>query len=149
MRIEIVWLRAAGLALTLGMSAIAVAAPAWAQEGGEQAQVDPIARRLFPPDFIIAHADAIGLSAEQRLRVIAEVTRLQADLSAIGARGEAARAQMVTALSAEQVDEARVLQGLDGVLAVERDIKRLHIGALVRIRNILSATQRARLNALR
>ncbi len=149
MRSEISFLRATTVALALATTSLATAAPAWTQESAEQTQVDPIAQRLFPPDFIIAHADDIGLSVEQRQRVIAEVTRLQADLSEIGPRGEAARTQMVTALSADQVDEERVQRALDGVLGIEREIKRLHIGTLVRIRNILSATQRTRLNALR
>jgi hypothetical protein len=131
------------------MTFITAPTPAWAQDNAAQTQTDPIAQRLFPPDLVIGHADDIALTVEQRHRVIAEVARLQADLSGIAPRGEAARAQMAAALGADQVNEAQVLQGLDGVLGVERDIKRLHIGALVRIRNILSATQRTRLNALR
>jgi Spy/CpxP family protein refolding chaperone len=42
-----------------------------------------------------------------------------------------------------------VLEALDGVLAVERDIKRLHMVTLVRIRSVLTPRQRTRLNELR
>jgi hypothetical protein len=42
-----------------------------------------------------------------------------------------------------------VLEALDDVLASEREIKRLRIATLVRLRNLLTPAQRARLNALR
>ncbi len=135
------------LALLFGSVSMALSPVAHAQ--GEAVQADPIAQRLFAPEFVMAHADEVNLTASQRQRIIEAVTRLQADMLGIAPRAESARAQIVATLSAERVEEARVLEALDGVLAVEREIKRLHIATLVRIRNVLTPEQRTRLNALR
>jgi len=42
-----------------------------------------------------------------------------------------------------------VLAALDTVLNIERDVKRLQLQALVRLRDSLTSGQRARLNELR
>ncbi len=115
----------------------------------EGAAGDPIAQRVFPPDLIMGHAGEIGLTPSQRDRIIEEVKSLQAHANQIAPRLERDRAQMIIDLDAEPADEARVLGALDDVLASEREIKRLHIATLVRLRNLLTPAQRARLNALR
>ncbi len=153
MRIDMPLPRAVALTFFLAVAPAVATPPAWAQAAPvaqqENPEADPIFRRVFPPELVMAHAAEIGLTGDQRERIIAEVTRLQAEASTIGPRGEQARAQMVAALSAERVDEARVLDALEGVLSIEREIKRLHIATLVRIRNTLTPAQRSRLNALR
>ncbi len=138
---------AAALCAAAPLALAQPAAPAQQQRG--QGQADPIAERVFPPELIMVHAGKINLTDEQRQRVVAEVERLQQQAQGIGPRGERARAGMVAALDAEPADEASVLSGLEQVLTVERDIKRLHIATLVRIRNLLTPAQRARLNELR
>lgn len=149
MRSNFSLVRALAVSVVLASASIAAIPAARAQQQGDLAQVDPIAQRLFAPEFVMAHADDIDLTANQRQRIIEAVSRLQGDMLAIAPRAESARGQVVAALSVEQVDEARVLEALDGVLAVERDIKRLHIATLVRIRNHLTPRQRTRLNELR
>jgi Spy/CpxP family protein refolding chaperone len=145
--------RTVAQAFMLVFASVIASEPAWAQPEPiaqrENPEDDPIFQRVFPPELVMGHAEEIGLTSDQRARVIAEVERLQADARGIGPRAEQARAQMVTALSAERVDEARVLEALDRVLSVERDVKRLHIATLVRIRNVLTPQQRTRLSELR
>jgi len=145
--VQIAVLAALLVAAPLANAPTASAEPASAgprSEGG-----DPIAQRVFPPELIMGHAQEIGLTPGQRDRIIAEVKGLQAHASQVTPGLERARAQMVAELDAEPADEARVLSDLDSVLAGERDIKRLYIATLVRIRNILTPAQRARLNAVR
>jgi Spy/CpxP family protein refolding chaperone len=137
------------LALALALTA---APAAWAQSAipvSTAAPPDPIEQRVFPPEFVMGHANEIGLTDDQRDRIIAEVKRLQGQAEAVMPQMERARDRMVSELDADPVNEARVLIALDGVLSVERDVKRLHIATLVRIRNLLTTAQRARLDALR
>jgi Spy/CpxP family protein refolding chaperone len=142
------------IALTLFLVAAPLAAPpsasgqpeASASKGGA---VDPIAQRVFPPELIFSHAAEIGLNPNQRERIIADIKTLESRVQQVAPTMERARAQMVADLDAEPADETRVLSALDSVLAAERDIKRLHIAALVRVRNVLTPAQRERLNAFR
>ncbi len=144
--------RATALALLLLTTSFAGASPAYAQLepiAAHGAPTDPIEQRVFPPDLIMRHAEEISLTRDQRDRIVADVTTLQHRAEAIAPQVERARAQMVADLDAEPADEARVLVALDQVLAAEREVKRLHIATLVRIRNLLTSNQRLRLAGLR
>lgn len=56
--------------------------------------------------------------------------------------------KMATLLRAVPVDEAKVLEQADRVMAMERDIKRMHL-TMLRIRNLLTNEQRAKLEEIR
>jgi len=47
------------------------------------------------------------------------------------------------------VDESRVLSQLEKVLSVEREIKRTQIGLMIRIKNVLTVEQQAKLRQVR
>jgi len=47
------------------------------------------------------------------------------------------------------VDESKVLEQVDRVLAVEREVKRAQLGLMLRIKNILTAQQQTQLGVLR
>ena len=111
---------------------------------------DPLARYFFPPEVIMANQQAIQLTDNQRdslqhamadaqgkfiplqFKMSSEVERLQNLLKKPGS-----------------VDEPQVLEQVDRVLAVERDVKRAQLSLMIRIRNMLTPIQRARLTALR
>jgi Spy/CpxP family protein refolding chaperone len=144
--------RKAAFALLLVATPLATAPSANADPdspASKGASVDPIAQRVFPPELIFGHAAEINLTSNQRERIIAEIRTLQSHVEQVAPTMERARGQMVADLDAEPADETRVLSALDTVLAAERDIKRLNIAALVRVRNVLTPAQRVRLNALR
>ena len=48
-----------------------------------------------------------------------------------------------------QVDEAQVLEEVDRILALEREIKRAQISLMVRIKNTLTPAQQAKLAEIR
>jgi Spy/CpxP family protein refolding chaperone len=52
-------------------------------------------------------------------------------------------------LQGTQVDEAQVLEEVDRILALEREIKRGQISLMVRIKNTLTAAQQAKLAEIR
>ena len=47
------------------------------------------------------------------------------------------------------IDETKVLETADRIMSFEREIKRAHLGMLVRLRNALTAAQLAKLDAIR
>ena len=110
---------------------------------------DPVGEQIVPPELVMQHQAAIHLTETQRTALIAEVKRVQA--SAVDQQFEMQRAveRLVDALKADKPDEKQVIAQLDAVLAVEREIKRLHIGLAVRIKNLLSPEQLSQLRALR
>jgi len=56
---------------------------------------------------------------------------------------------VVNLLDAARVDEAKVLAQADKLMGYEREVKRAHLTMLVRIRNLLTDAERAKLAAKR
>jgi Spy/CpxP family protein refolding chaperone len=110
---------------------------------------DPVGSRLFPPELIMGHQKDIGLDDKQRQAIVAEVQRLQAQVVDLQWKMQSAAEELVKLLDEARVDEAKTLAQADQVMGLERDIKRAHLAALIRIRNVLTADQRAKLQALR
>ncbi|HEV8411334.1 MAG TPA: hypothetical protein VGQ30_12555, partial [Gemmatimonadaceae bacterium] len=109
----------------------------------------PLARYLYTPEFVIAHQDAIGLTAEQgvALKTSAAVSRMQVMQTQI--KLSASTEKLTTILSSPVVDEASVLQQIDQVLALEREVKRAQLSMLVRVKNQLTPAQQEKLDKLK
>lgn len=110
---------------------------------------DPFRDLLFPPELVLAHQQTIGFTGEQRAALVAEVTRAQSDFVPLQAE-LAARAERLRLLLAEpRVDEEAALVAAAEVMALESDVKRRHLKLAVRIKNLLSPEQQARLRDMR
>lgn len=130
------------------LATAASAAPAFAQAQQETPD-DPIFSTLYPPELIMQHRRAIGLTDEQRdaiSRLIQDlqgrVVRLQWELL-----DEMEQLRAITGQS--RVDLDRSLDQMDAVLDTEKQIKQAHLEMLVRIKNLLSPDQQAALDRLR
>lgn len=110
---------------------------------------DPIAANLFPPELVMQHQQEIGLTDEQRSFIVSEIQQAQQRATTQQWQLQREVETMAELLRHDTVDEARTIAQLDRVLAAEREIKRIQITLVVRIRNRLTADQRARLTALR
>jgi TonB-dependent SusC/RagA subfamily outer membrane receptor len=115
-----------------------------------QPLADPFAKYLYSPELVMAHQEAIGLTEKQRSAIQDAVKELQSKPMVdtqfkLALAGEKIR----TALARTPVDEASVLQQVDDMLALERDVKRAQLTLLVRIKNQLTAEQRAALDKLK
>ena len=110
---------------------------------------DAIGARLYPPELIMGHQKEIGLDDKQRQAIVTEVQKLQAQVVELQWKMQAAAEELVKLLDETRVDEAKAIAQADQVMNLERDIKRAHLGMLIRIRNVLTADQRAKLAALR
>ena len=110
---------------------------------------DPIGERLFPPELIMSHQRELALEGKVRASMVEDIQRFQAlvvklqwDLKQ---EGEA----LAKLLEAAQPDEAKVLAQADKVMALEREVKRAHLGLLVRLKARLTPAQQATLQKVR
>lgn len=115
----------------------------------QQPGPDPIAEHVFPPDLVMRHAAELGLDERQRAGIKEAVQKAQARFvdAQFDLQGEAER--MVKLLQTRPVDESAVLAQADKVMGLEREVKKTHLGLLVRIKNLLTAAQQEKLSGLR
>jgi len=106
---------------------------------------DPFAQYLYPPDRVMAHAMDIGLDDTQKTSIRNEVQKVQGKFLDLQFEMQGEAEKMVRLLQEKTIDEAKVLAQVDRILALEKEIKKTQIGLLVRIRNLLTPAQRARL----
>lgn len=74
-----------------------------------------------------------------------EIQRTQSQATGIQWRLRAAVERPGAIVRPDHPDERHVLQQLDSVLALEREMKRLQVGLLVRVKNRLTTEQQASL----
>lgn len=135
--------------------ALALAAPAaLAQQPPQQPQPpqqmqpapdDPIGRNLFPPELIMRYQQDIALAPEQRAAITKAIQDFQNKTVELQWQMQDQTQRLATSLSKPSVDEAAALQQLDQVLNVEREVKRAHIGLLIKLKNTLSPAQQSKL----
>lgn len=121
------------------------ASVAWAQ----QAQPDPIAENLFPPELIMQHQQKLELSEEQKNFFKGEVRKTQLLLTEFQWKLQDEVEKIVALVRPDQVDEQSATAQLEKVLNLERDVKRAQLAFLIRIKNKLTPEQQARLRELR
>ncbi len=110
---------------------------------------DPISRAVFPPDLVMKHSQEINLDDRQRAAIKEQAQKAQAQAMDAQFDLQAESQKLVRLLQARPVDETAALAQVDKVLALERQVKRAQILLLVRIKNLLTEAQQARLTELR
>jgi len=120
-----------------------------AQNPGPGPGEDPLARFLFPPELVMSHQQAIGLSDKQRTAIQQELQRAQGKFTDLQWRMSADAEKLTRLLQTTPVDEAQVLEQVDRILGTERDVKRTQLSLLIRIKNTLSPEQQAKLSEIR
>jgi Spy/CpxP family protein refolding chaperone len=129
------------LAVMFLLALLPAAASAQAGGGGD----DPFARYLFPPDRIMSHSLEIGLEDAQKTAIRNEVQKAQPKFTDAQFELQAEGEKMIRLLQEKPVDETRVLAEVDRILALEKEIKKTQITLLVRIKNVLTPAQQAKL----
>jgi Spy/CpxP family protein refolding chaperone len=110
---------------------------------------DPIGRQLFPPEMVMGHQEELALQEKQRAAIRAEVVKVQTRFIDLQWQLSEDSEKMVNLLRGVPIDEAKVLEQADKVMAVERDVKKMQLSMLIRIKNLLTAEQIARLQEIR
>ena len=124
---------------------LAVAGTARAQQPSQ----DPLGDILFPPELVMQHQQEIGLTEEQRSYIIAEIGNAQQKATDVQWKLQREVEQMAAILKHDPVDETAMVAQLDRVLALERDMKRIQLTLVARIKNRLTPEQRVRLRELK
>jgi Spy/CpxP family protein refolding chaperone len=124
----------------------ALAAGVHAQPGPPQ---DPIGQALYPPEMVMQHQQALGITAAQRATITGALEKTQSRLLEIQWDMQGASHRLIELLSASPVDETAALAQVDRVLELEREVKRAQLSLLIRIKNALSREQQAKLETLR
>jgi Spy/CpxP family protein refolding chaperone len=109
---------------------------------------DPFAAYLFPPDRVMSHAIELGLDDSQKAAIKGEVQKVQNKFTNLQFELQGESEKMVRLLQESRVDETKVLAEVDRILALEKDIKKTQISLLVRIKNILTPEQQAKLSEI-
>ena len=111
----------------------------------QQPQSDLPGESLFPPDLVMEHLQALGLSEEQMIFLETEVHQAQARLTELQEQLQAEAEKMIELVKQDRVNESQTLTQLDKIINLEREIKRAQIALLIRIKNKLSPEQQAKL----
>jgi Spy/CpxP family protein refolding chaperone len=109
---------------------------------------DPLAGAFFPPELVMFAGDRIKLTQEQREALRARIEKTQPRSDELRQRLERESAALAALAKKERVDEAALTAQLDKLLDAEREVKHLHFGLLVAIKNLLTPEQQAALRDL-
>jgi len=135
--------------VTRSLCSALLLAAATARAAPPDPQHDPIQARLFPPDLIMRHQAELGIDDQQRAALSKEVADFQSRIVEVQWRLNAAREELAHLLDAPRIDEHSALAQADKVMMLEREVKRNHLGLLIRIRNLLTEDQRTQASRLR
>ncbi len=110
---------------------------------------DPLAEHVFPPELVMQHQREIALTDEQKAFLRGEIQRVTLRFTELQWQMQDAMEGLVSTLKGGSVNEQQALSQLDKILDTEREIKHLHVGLAVRIKNKLTPEQQSKLQALK
>ena len=110
---------------------------------------DPLAHLMFPPEMIMNHARDLNLTDEQKAFMRNEIQKATASFQDLQWKLQDQMELLHETMKSTSVNEQQALAQLDKVLEIEREIKRLHIGLAVRLKNRLTAEQQDQLHKMR
>ena len=140
------------LALAFALSAASLGAqgaPPGQRGPGPTGGPDDFGRNFFPPELVMQHQSEIGLQDSQRTALTSAVQQAQGKFMDVQWKLSAEGEKMGRLLQPAQVDETQVLEEVDRILALERELKKTQISLMVRIKNTLTTAQQAKLSEIR
>lgn len=108
-------------------------------------RADPFMESFFPPELIMHHQQDLGLTDDQRKRLIDTIQKSQPQFTELQWQLEAEQSALTALMHGERVDEKLILAQLDKVLQLESSMKRGQLTMLVRLKNELTPQQQAKL----
>jgi len=110
---------------------------------------DPFAQYLFPPELVMSNQQTINLTDRQKQAIQSAMVGAQVKFveTQMKMRGEAEKLQQL--MQGVSIDEAKLLDQVDRVLGLERDIKHAQLTLMARIKNQLTEQQQTQLRQLR
>jgi Spy/CpxP family protein refolding chaperone len=115
--------------------------------------VDPAAgdfsQHLFAPELIMQNQGRLKITESQREAILQEIYKVQATAAQVQWRVSAESEKLNQLLERENAQEPEVLAQADRLMTWEIAVKRAQLTMLIRIRNLLTAEQKAMLKDLR
>src|SRR5436309_294024 len=108
-----------------------------------------LADAMFPPEMIMQHARELNLTAEQKAFMRDEIQKTTTRFNDLQWQLQDAMEALHVTMKANQVNEQQALGQLSKVLDAEREIKTLHMGMAIRIKNKLTPEQQMKLQSMR
>lgn len=109
----------------------------------------PFGKYLYPPELVLNNQIAIGLTDDQ----IATIKRLLAETHArvvdIQVDLQRAGESLNGILEPSRIDESAALAAAERTMALESQMKKAHLTLLIRIKNLLTEDQQAKLDEMR
>ena len=136
-------------AFVLSAASLAAQGAPPGQRGPGPGGAEDWGRNFFPPELVMQHQSEIGLQDAQRSALSSAIQQAQAKFMDVQWKLSAEGEKMARLLQGTQVDETKVLEEVDRILALEREIKKTQISLMVRIKNTLTPAQQAKLAEIR
>jgi TonB-dependent SusC/RagA subfamily outer membrane receptor len=114
-----------------------------------QAPDDPLARYMFPPELVMAHQQAIGLTDPQRLTIQTAIKDAQLKLVDLQFKMSQEVEKLQKLIQGVSVDQAKALDQADHLLTLEREVKHAQLTLMIKIKNTLTEQQQTALAKLR
>ncbi len=109
----------------------------------------PFAKALFPPEMVMRHSQALGLSDEQREAIIATIQQTQSEIVPLEWEVRERTQVLSGILEQTPVDEGAAMKQVEQVTEVETKMKKTHLSLLIRVKNLLTPEQVEQLAELR
>ena len=120
----------------------------WGQAPAPAAD-DPLAQTLFAPELVMKFRQEINLDDNQSRTIKETIQKAQTKFLDLQWEMESEQQKLVQLLRAQPIDEGAALSQVDRLLNQEREVKKAQLSLLIRIKNLLSNSQQAKLNELR
>jgi Spy/CpxP family protein refolding chaperone len=105
--------------------------------------------QLFVPEQVMRYQTEIALTDEQRAAITQAMGDAQKKLVDLQWQFESSSKKLSDTLAAPTIDEAAALAQAEQVMNLELQMKKANLALLMRIKNVLTAAQQAKLRELR
>lgn len=127
--------------------------PAQGPQGEKQPRpphppMDPLGDAMFPPEMIMQHTRDLNLTDGQKTYMRSEINRTTTRFNELQWQLQDAMEALHATMKENSVNEQLALGQLDKVLDTEREIKRLHFGLAINIKNKLTPEQQEKLRGM-
>jgi hypothetical protein len=116
---------------------------------GDGQGVPPFAKFLYPPELVMSNQLALGLTDEQVAAIKKLLTDTHARIVDLEADQDRIAEKLNGAMEPSRVDEKGALALADLVMKTEAEVKKAHLTLLIRVKNLLTDDQQAKLQSLR
>ena len=110
---------------------------------------DPLSRALFAPELVMRHQHQLQLTPDQSDQIKAALQAARSEFTGLEWDLQESMQTMLRLLHEPRVDEDAAITHLDMILDLERAIKRNQLSLVIRMKNLLTPEQQAKLRQMK